>query len=47
MPRIAREQLTLNRVKNAKPEAQMYRLRDAAVPGLLLRVAPTGRKAWA
>lgn len=42
MPRIAREQLTLNRAKNAKPEAQLYRLRDAAVPGLLLR-APTGR----
>lgn len=47
MPRIVREQLTLPKVKNAKPEAKLYRLRDAAVPGLLLRVAPTGRKAWA
>jgi len=47
MPRIAREQLTLPKVKNAKAEAKLYRLRDAAVPGLLLRVAPTGRKAWA
>jgi hypothetical protein len=46
MPRIIREQLTLPKVKNARPEAKLYPLRDSAVPGLLLRVAP-GRKAWA
>lgn len=47
MPRITREPLTLNAVKAAKPTDKLYRLRDATIPGLLLRVTPTGAKVWA
>lgn len=47
MPRITRESLTLKAITAAKPSDKLYRLRDAAVPGLLLRVTPGGGKVWA
>lgn len=47
MARVTREPLKVSDIEDAKPEAKLYRLRDATVPGLLLRVTPAGRKAWA
>ncbi len=47
MPRVSREPLTRKSVDAAKPSGRPYRLRDATVPGLVLRVSATGAKAWA
>lgn len=47
MPTVNRENLTAAAVAAAKPAAKLYRMRDAKVPGLVLRVTPTSRKAWA
>lgn len=47
MPRITREPMTLKAINAAKPAGKLYRLRDASVPGLLLRVTPAGAKVWA
>lgn len=47
MPKITRETLTKASVEAAKPSARVYALRDAKMVGLVLRVQPTGRKAWA
>ena len=47
MPKITRETLTLKTIQAAKPTGKLYRLRDAAVPGLVLRVSPAGTRAWA
>lgn len=47
MPRVTREALTERSVRDAKATGKLYRLRDAKVPGLLLRVNATGAKAWA
>lgn len=47
MPVVKRVSLTAAAVADAKPADKLYRLRDAKVPGLVLRVTPTGRKAWA
>lgn len=47
MPKITREPLTLKVIAAAKPGAKLYRLRDATVPGLMLRVTPAGARTWA
>jgi integrase len=47
MPKIAREPLTVAKVNAAKPTGKLYLLRDATVPGLVLRVSPDGVKTWA
>lgn len=47
MPKLTREPLTKSAVEDAKATGKLYRLRDAKVPGLLLRVMPGGAKAWA
>lgn len=47
MPRITRESLTRKSVESAKATGKLYRLRDATVPGLVLRVSATGSKSWA
>lgn len=47
MPKITRETLTLKTIHAAKPTGKLYRLRDAAVPGLVLRISPAGTRAWA
>ncbi|WP_386724443.1 integrase arm-type DNA-binding domain-containing protein [Cognatiluteimonas weifangensis] len=39
--------MTLKSVNAAKPTGKLYRLRDATVPGLALRVNPAGTRAWA
>jgi integrase len=39
--------MTEKAVKDAKATGKLHRLRDAKVPGLLLRVNATGAKAWA
>lgn len=41
-----RAKLTEKEVENAKPKASAYRLYDAKVPGLSLRVLPSGVKSW-
>lgn len=47
MPKVTRESLTEKSIKDAKATGKLYRLRDAKVPGLLLRVNATGAKTWA
>ncbi|MEG3791077.1 site-specific integrase [Lysobacter sp. CCNWLW3] len=47
MARITREALTRKTVEAAKTTGKLYRLRDATVPGLLLRVNATGKRTWA
>jgi integrase len=47
MPRIKREPLTLKVINAARATERLYRLRDATVPGLVLRVTPNGTKTWA
>jgi integrase len=47
MPLLTRAALTKTIVDNAKATGKLYRLRDASVPGLLLRVNATGRRTWA
>jgi len=43
MPRL---KLTKTVVDSAQPEKEPYELRDAAIPGFLLKVTPTGRKVF-
>ena len=43
MPRL---KLTKTVVGTAQPDTEPYELRDAAVPGFLLKVTPTGRKVF-
>lgn len=47
MAKITREPLTKKAVDAAKATGKLYRLRDATVPGLLLRVNATGKRTWA
>lgn len=47
MPKVTREALTRKAVDAAKATGKPYRLRDATVPGLVLRVSATGAKSWA
>jgi len=46
MPQIKRQTLTKLIVEGAKPRASAYRLWDAKVPGLALRVLPSGRSTY-
>lgn len=46
MPATNREPLTLPRIKAAKAESRPYWLRDSTVPGLALRVLPSGQKTF-
>ena len=41
-----RAQLTKRLVQSAQPQERPYELRDTQVRGLLLRVQPSGHKAW-
>lgn len=41
MPKL---NLTKTIAEGAQPEAKDYEIRDAAVPGFVLKVTPTGRK---
>src|SRR5258707_13752979 len=43
---MARLKLTKTVVETAQPEKDPYELRDAAIPGFLLKVTPTGRKVF-
>lgn len=47
MPVLKRVPLTQKLVDEARPESTAYWLRDATVPGLALRVLPSGRKVYA
>lgn len=47
MPKVTREPLTRKTVDAAKATGKAYRLRDATVPGLVLRVSAAGAKSWA
>lgn len=46
MPTLARAVLTKPMIESAKPESKEYRLRDAKVPGLTLRILPSGTKTY-
>lgn len=46
MPTIVREVLTRAGIESAQPRDVNYRLWDAKVPGLCLRVYPSGVKTW-
>lgn len=46
MPVIKRQTLTKLLVEGVKPQARAYRLWDAKVPGLALRVLPSGRSTY-
>ncbi|QQP99562.1 site-specific integrase [Lysobacter enzymogenes] len=46
MPQIRRQTLTKIMVEGVKPKASPYRLWDAKVPGLALRVLPSGRSTY-
>src|SRR5258708_20808047 len=43
---MARLKLTKTVVESAQPEKEPYELRDAAIPGFLLKVTPMGRKVF-
>src|SRR5258708_18728912 len=43
---MARLKLTKTVVETAQPEKEPYELRDAAIPGFLLKVTPMGRKVF-
>ena len=43
---MARLKLTKTVVETAQPEKDPYELRDAAIPGFLLKVTPIGRKVF-
>lgn len=43
---MASSRLTSTKIEAAKPKAARYELNDPAVPGLQLRVEPSGRKSW-
>lgn len=46
MPALKREPLTRTKIDYAKPADAPYWLRDSTVPGLALRVLPTGAKSY-
>lgn len=43
---MAKVALTVQMVEAAKPQVSAYRLHDAKIPGLSLRVLPSGVKSW-
>ena len=47
MPKLTRSKLSKASVEAAKPAASVYVLRDTDPAGLILRVQPSGKKAWA
>lgn len=46
MPRISTVRISQNTLKTAKPKANRYEIRDAALQGFMLRISPTGRKLY-
>lgn len=46
MPQIKRQTLTKLMVEGVKPKSSAYRLWDAKVPGLALRILPSGRSTY-
>jgi integrase len=44
MPRVSATRITDTTIKSAKPKTHRYEIRDSAIQGFMLRVAPTGRK---
>lgn len=46
MPVLKRVLLTRTMIESAKPDEAEFRLRDSKVPGLTLRVLPSGAKSW-
>ena len=44
MPRVSKVRINETVVKSAKPKAHRYEIRDSALQGFMLRVAPSGRK---
>lgn len=41
-----RKQITARDVETAKPKASPYEIRDTKMPGLILRIQPSGYRAW-
>lgn len=46
MPKLAATRITDKIVRSAKPRKGRYEIRDAALPGFMLRVSPTGSKSF-
>lgn len=46
MPKLSRTQITDLVARNAKPKQTRYEIRDSELRGFMLRVNPTGSKAW-
>lgn len=46
MPYLTKSILDQNTVRLAKPKNRRYELRDAALRGFMLRISPSGHKAW-
>jgi integrase len=46
MPKLVRKVLTRADIDSAKPRLLQYRMWDAKVPGLCLRILPSGVKTW-
>ncbi|MFC1688207.1 tyrosine-type recombinase/integrase [Pseudomonadota bacterium] len=44
MPRVSSVRITDTTIKTAKPRARRYEIRDSALPGFMLRIAPSGKK---
>ena len=46
MPRVSTVRITDKTIKSSKPKDSRYEIRDASLPGFMLRVSPTGTKAF-
>ena len=46
MPVLINSQITDLVVRNARPREERYEIRDSLLRGFMLRVNPTGTKAW-
>ena len=46
MPKITANRITDKTIKTAKPKSRRYEIRDAVLPGFMLRVSPAGSKAF-
>jgi site-specific recombinase XerD len=44
VPRVSSVRITDTTIRTAKPRASRYEIRDSALPGFMLRVAPNGKK---
>ncbi|MFC1796073.1 tyrosine-type recombinase/integrase [Pseudomonadota bacterium] len=46
MPRVSTVRITDTTIRTAKPKDRRYEVRDSTLPGFMLRISPTGTKAF-